>query len=37
MEEVKSQDWVDKVYKPDMQNNWGRLYNKKPGYDAKDL
>ena len=36
MEEVKSQDWVEKVYKPDIQNKWNTLY-KKPGYDANDL
>jgi 4-oxalocrotonate tautomerase len=36
MEEVQSQDWVQKVYKPDIQNKWGRLY-KKPGYDVNDL
>ena len=36
MEEVKSQDWVEKVYKPDIQNKWDTLY-KKPGYDANDL
>ena len=32
MEEVKSQDWVEKVHKPDIQNKWDTLY-KKPGYD----
>ena len=36
MEEVKSQDWVEKVYKPDIKNNWDELY-KKPGYDENDL
>jgi 4-oxalocrotonate tautomerase len=36
LEEVKSQDWVEQVYKPDIKNNWGKLY-KKPGYDEKDL
>jgi len=36
MEEVKSQDWVDKVYKPDIKKNWDTLY-KKPGYDPNDL
>ena len=30
-EEIKSQDWKDKVYKPDIQDQWDRLY-KKPGY-----
>ena len=36
MEEVQSQDWAEKVYKPDIQNKWDRLY-KKPGYDVNDL
>ena len=36
MEEVKSQDWVEKVYKPDIQNAWDTLY-KKPGYNVNDL
>lgn len=36
MEEVKSQDWVQQVYKPDIQNKWNKLY-KKPGYDVNDL
>ena len=36
MEEVKSQDWLEKVYKPDIQNKWNRLY-KKPGYDVNEL
>lgn len=36
MEEVKSKDWVEKVYKPDIQNKWDRLY-KKPGYDVNEL
>jgi 4-oxalocrotonate tautomerase len=36
IEEVKSQDWVEKVYKPDIRNQWDKLY-KKPGYDEKDL
>ena len=36
MEEVTSQDWVEKVYKPDIQNKWDKLY-KKPGYDENDL
>ncbi len=31
MEEVRSQDWAEKVYKPDIQDKWDRLY-KKPGY-----
>jgi 4-oxalocrotonate tautomerase len=36
MEEVKSQDWLEKVYKPDIQNKRNTLY-KKPGYDVSDL
>ena len=36
MEEVKPEDWVEKVYKPDIQDNWAKLY-KKPGYDPSDL
>ena len=36
MEEVKPQDWVEKVYKPDIKGNLDKLY-KKPGYDEKDL
>ena len=31
MEEVRSQDWAEKVYKPDIVNNSEKLY-KKPGY-----
>ncbi len=36
MEEIESQDWVEKVYKPEIKNNWNKLY-KKPGYDENDL
>jgi len=36
MEEVKSQDWVQTVYKPDIKANWAKLY-KKPGHDETDL
>jgi 4-oxalocrotonate tautomerase len=36
IEEVKPEDWAEKVYKPDIQNKWERLY-KKPGYDPSDL
>jgi len=36
MEEVKSQDWVEKVYRPDVKGKWDKLY-KKPGYDESDL
>ena len=30
-EEVTSKDWKQKVYKPDIQDRWDKLY-KKPGY-----
>ena len=36
MEEVKSKDWVEKVYKSDVKNKWDTLY-KKPGHDESDL
>jgi 4-oxalocrotonate tautomerase len=36
MEEVKSQNWVEKVYRPDVEGKWAELY-KKPGYDESDL
>ena len=36
LEEVKSQDWVEKVYKPDIQNKRDTLY-KQPAYDVNDL
>src|SRR6185437_3036802 len=35
-EEVKARDWLEKVYKPDILNRWGKVY-KKPGYDPKDF
>ena len=31
IEEVRSQDWAEEVYKPDIQQKWDKLY-KKPGY-----
>lgn len=31
-EEISSSDWKDKVYKPDIQQKWDKLY-KKPGYE----
>ena len=34
-EEVKSRDWKEKVYKPDIQDRWDKLY-KKPGYERPD-
>ena len=36
IEEVKPEDWAEKVYKPDIQNKWKELF-KKPGYDPSDL
>ena len=32
IEEVNSEEWKEKVYKPEIRKNWERLY-KKPGYD----
>jgi 4-oxalocrotonate tautomerase len=31
IEEIRPEDWADKVYKPDILNSPGKLY-KKPGY-----
>jgi 4-oxalocrotonate tautomerase len=31
IEEVRPQDWAEKVYEPDILNNPEKLY-KKPGY-----
>jgi 4-oxalocrotonate tautomerase len=31
IEEVQPADWAEKVYKPEIQSNWEKLY-KKPGY-----
>ena len=36
LEEVKPEDWAEKVYKPDIVNNPEQLY-KKPGYDLSEL
>lgn len=36
MEEVEPKDWIEKVYRPEIKNNLGKLY-KKPGYDENDL
>ena len=36
LEEVKSRDWLEKVYNPDILNKWDNVY-KKPGYDPSDL
>jgi 4-oxalocrotonate tautomerase len=35
-EEIRSRDWAEKVFKPDIQAKWNGLY-KKPGYDLGDL
>jgi 4-oxalocrotonate tautomerase len=32
IEEIKPEDWAEKVYKPGIVNNWEKLY-KKPGYN----
>jgi 4-oxalocrotonate tautomerase len=36
MEEVKAEEWAEKVYKPDIMNKPDQLY-KKPGYDLSEL
>ena len=36
IEAVNPEDWLEKVYKPDVKNKWDTLY-KKPGYDENDL
>ena len=36
IQEVKPEDWAEKVYKPDIVSNPERLY-KKPGYDLSEL
>ena len=36
LEEVKPEDWAEKVYKPDIVNKPEQLY-KKPGYDLSEL
>ena len=36
IEEVKPEDWAEKVYKPDIVNNSDKLY-KNPGYDLSEL
>jgi 4-oxalocrotonate tautomerase len=36
LEEVKPEDWAEKVYYPDIVNKPEQLY-KKPGYDLSDL
>jgi len=32
IEDIKREDWVEDVYKPDILGNWDKLY-KKPGYN----
>ncbi len=32
IEEVPPEEWTEKVYVPEIQKNWDKLY-KKPGYD----
>ena len=36
MEEIKSQDWLEKVYKPDIKSKCEKLY-KRPEYSENDL
>jgi 4-oxalocrotonate tautomerase len=36
IEEIKPNEWVGKVYRPEIRNNPDRLY-KKPGYEENDL
>jgi len=31
IEEIPPAEWTEKVYTPDIQKNWDKLY-KKPGY-----
>ena len=31
IEEVRQEEWAEKVYKPDIENGAGKLY-KRPGY-----
>ncbi len=32
-EEIRSKDWMEKVYEPDIKSKWDKLY-KKPGYES---
>ena len=36
LEEVEAEDWVEKVYQPDIVGKPDQLY-KKPGYDPSEL
>lgn len=31
IEDIAKEDWIEKVYKPDIQGRWNIVY-KKPGY-----
>jgi hypothetical protein len=33
---VGPEQWIEKVYKPEIENNLDKVY-KKPDYDEKDL
>ncbi|WDF77230.1 tautomerase family protein [Mucilaginibacter sp. KACC 22773] len=32
IEDIEKDEWIEKVYKPDILGHWDQLY-KKPGYD----
>jgi 4-oxalocrotonate tautomerase len=36
IEEVKPRDWLEKVYRPEIEPQMDKLY-KKPGYGPQDL
>jgi 4-oxalocrotonate tautomerase len=36
MEEIKPDEWAEKVYRAELKNNLDKLY-RKPGYDESDL
>ena len=36
IEEIKSEDWAEKIYKPDILNQPDKIY-KKPGYNLSEL
>ena len=35
-DEVESQEWAEKVYRPDIKAKWDQLY-KKSGYNARKV
>ena len=35
IEDVRPEDWLEQVYKPDIAARWEQLF-KKPGYDPTD-